>query len=105
MGNIFLNSYQAGNNKNSIFSELGWGYQETPCIELDIDGLRITHRNSRWRHFVIRDEYIWKETIPWKIQERLLLKQHFSKARETNDYETERPNLMIGNFTTFTPLA
>jgi hypothetical protein len=29
-------------------------------------------------------------------------KQHFSKARETNDYQTERPNLMIENFTAFT---
>jgi len=34
--------------------------------------ISITHRRSRQRYFVIRNEYIWKEKTPRKVR-RLLL--------------------------------
>ena len=40
-----------------------------------ISRLSLPHRRPGRRNFVIRGEYIWKETTPWKVRERLLQPQ------------------------------
>jgi len=41
-----------------------------------------TYRRSRQRYFVIREDYIWKETLPKRVQGRLLATSGEFKSSE-----------------------